>query len=335
MTKYNELLKIIKENNSFLITSHVNPDADAIGSEIAVWLLLKRLGKMVKIVNFSTTPDFLEFLDAENVIEKYSSEAHDDYFLNCNVVISLDFNNPDRTVKMAPLFEKRDGHIVCIDHHLEPVKKAFTLLISRPRFAATAHIIYDFIIKTKVTAIDKEIALPIYAGITTDTGSFKYERTTPALHRIAAKLLETGIKPIEVNDYIFGQDSLSKFALLGRALNSLKVYGDNGRLAVMTLDQNDFAATSALESDTEGFINLCMAIKGVKLGAIFIDLREGFKVSLRSKKGYDIRKIAAHFDGGGHKHAAGIRIRTVQLDAMQNEIINYILENAKEEEEND
>lgn len=334
MTDFKEIIKVLKENKTFLLTTHVNPDADAIGSEMAMFILLKRLGKGVRVVNYSPTPYFLEFLDKERKVEQYNPAAHDEYFLNCDVVISLDFNNPDRTVKMSPLYDRRQGLKLCIDHHLEPVTEKFTHTMAIPDYAATAHLMYDLIVKTGVTEIDKELAVPIYSGIATDTGNFKFERTTPELHRIAAHLLEQGVVPIEINDLIYGQDSLSKFALLGRALNSLHIYGDNRRLAVMSLSQSDFETTHAIESDTEGFINLCMAIQGVKLGAIFIELREGFKVSLRSKQGYDIRQIAAHFGGGGHKHAAGIRIRNFHLSDKIDEIINYMLEQTEEENEN-
>lgn len=334
MTSFNEIAQILKENQTFLLTTHVNPDADAIGSEMAMYILLKRLNKDVKVVNFSPTPSFLEFLEEGRVIEHYERSLHDEYFIKCDVVISLDFNNPDRTVKMAPLYDKRTGLKLCIDHHLEPVTEKFTHIIAVPEYAATAHLMYDFIVKTGITGIDKELAVPIYAGIATDTGNFKFERTTPELHRIAAHLLEHGVVPIEINDLIYGQDSLSKFALLGRALNSLQIYGDDRRLAVMSLSQNDFESTHAIESDTEGFINLCMAIQGVKLGAIFIELKEGFKVSLRSKQGYNIREIAAHFGGGGHKHASGIRIRNFHMTDKFDEIINYMLQQTEEENEN-
>jgi phosphoesterase RecJ-like protein len=333
MTRYTALLDTINKNKTFLLTTHVNPDADAIGSEMALYIVLKRMAKEVKIVNFSETPDFLEFLDPENVVEKFDSELHSDYFLKCDVVVALDFNRCDRTVKMSPLFYQREGVKMCIDHHLEP-ESIFDPIFDDPSFAATSHIVYDFIMKTGIVEMDYEIAVPIYAGISTDTGSFKYDRTTPDLHRIAAHLLELGVVPIEVNDMIFGQDKLSKFALLGRALNSLELYGDDQRFAVMTLTQDDFNESKATEPDTEGFINLCMTIKNVKISAIFIGLKEGFKVSLRSKGTISARDMAAHFGGGGHRNASGIRIREFTLDEKKDEIINYILANTSEVSQN-
>ncbi|GAB1441326.1 bifunctional oligoribonuclease/PAP phosphatase NrnA [Ignavibacteriales bacterium] len=329
MTRYNALLDAINKNKTFLLTTHVNPDADAIGSEMALYYTLQRLGKEVKIVNFSETPDFLKFLDPPNVVEKFDPELHSDFFLKCDVVVALDFNRCDRTVKMSPLFYQREGIKMCIDHHLEP-EPIFNPIFDDPSFAATSHIIYDFIMKTGITEMDYEMAVPLYAGISTDTGSFKYDRTTPELHRIAAHLLELGVVPIEINDLIFGQDNLSKFALLGRALNSLQLYGDDDRFAVMTLTQHDFIESKATEPDTEGFINLCMTIKNVKISAIFIGLKEGFKVSLRSKGTISVRDMAAQFGGGGHRNASGIRIREFTLEEKQDEIINYILESTKE-----
>jgi phosphoesterase RecJ-like protein len=329
MSQYTALLDAFNKNKSFLFTTHVNPDADAIGSEMALYYVLKRLGKEIKIVNFSATPDFLEFLDPSGIIEKFDPNLHSNYFLNCDVVVALDFNRADRTVTMSPLFQQREGIKMCIDHHLEP-ELIFDPIFDDPTFAATCHIVYDFIMKTGIVELDYEIAVPIYAGISTDTGSFKYDRTTPELHRIAAHLLELGVVPIEINDLIFGQDSLSKFTLLGRALSSLTLYGDDRRFAVMTLDQNDFIVANAEEPDTEGFINLCMTIKNVKIAAIFIDLKEGFKVSLRSKRDFSARDMAARFGGGGHRQAAGIRIRDFTLEQKKDEIINYILDQTTE-----
>jgi phosphoesterase RecJ-like protein len=329
MIDFNPLSEIFQNNSSFLLTTHVNPDADAIGSEMAVYFLLKRLGKEVRIVNFSDTPDFLEFLNTDNAIEIFDSAKHSEYFLNCAVVIALDFNRADRTVKMSPLFYQREGLKICIDHHLEP-EMIFDYIFDNPSYAATCHIIYDFLDKTGLTSIDYEIAVPLYAGIATDTGNFRYDRTSPDLHRIAAKLLEQGVIPIEINDLIYGQDNLSKFSLLGRALTSLTLYGDDKRLAVMSLSQQDFIDSGAQESDTEGFINLCMTIKNVKIGVIFIDLTEGFKVSLRSKKEFSVRDLAAHYGGGGHRQASGIRIRNFSLLEKEGEIINYILEQTLE-----
>ncbi len=329
MIDFDQIANIFKDNNSFYITTHVNPDADAIGSEMAIYLILKRLGKEVKVVNYSKTPPFLDFLVKDEIIENFDFAMHSDYFLNCDVVIALDFSRADRTVKMSPLFYQRKKLTICIDHHLEP-EEVFTKIYDDPGYAATCHIIYDLIAKTGITDLDYEISIPIYSGIATDTGNFRYDRTTPELHRIAATLLEKGVVPIEINDLIYGQDELSKFALLGRALGSLIIYGTDKRFAVMTLKQTDFIETGAEESDTEGFINICMTIKGVKLGAIFIELKEGFKVSLRGKRDYNVRDLAAHFGGGGHRQASGIRIRNHALSEKQDEIIHYILDNTTE-----
>jgi len=333
MIDFIKIAEILKGNNSFLITTHVNPDADAIGSEMAVYTILKRLGKEIKVVNFSKTPPFLEFLDNDGVIENFDPAIHSEYFLSCDVVVALDFNRADRTVKMSPLFYQREKLKICIDHHLEP-EEIFDNIFDDPGYAATCHIIYDLVAKTDITELDYEISVPVYSGIATDTGNFKYDRTTPELHRIAATLLEKGVIPIEINDLIYGQDDLCKFALLGKALNSLKIYGEDKRFAVMTLTQSDFIETGAVESDTEGFINYCMTIKGVKLGAMFIELREGFKVSLRGKRDYNVRDLAANFGGGGHRQASGIRIRDHHLLEKQEEIINYILDNTTEVTQN-
>lgn len=321
---YLELEKIIKENNSFLLTTHVNPDADAIGCEIALYRLLVRIGKKVRIINYSETPYYLEFFDKEKVIEKYNEESHSNAFNECDVIIALDFNRIDRIVKMEPLFRASKAIKVCLDHH-QDAEKFVDLCLCSIDFAATGHLLYDFIKKTDIAKIDYDIALPIYAAIMTDTGSFRFDRTTPEIHRIAAELLETGINPLEVYGKIYDESRFGKIKLLGEAINTIKLYGEENQIAVMLITQEALNRCNALESDTDGFVNLCMTIDAVKMALKFMELEEGFKVSLRSKGKIPVHKFADMYSGGGHANAAGIRIRNEKLEDKMESIIQAAL----------
>ncbi|MEO8399987.1 MAG: DHH family phosphoesterase [Ignavibacteriaceae bacterium] len=146
MIEFNSLLEIIKKNSSFLLTTHVNPDADAIGSEIALYVVLKRLGKKIKIINTSETPYNLLFLDKDNIIERYDEEKHKNIFAEADVLIGLDHNRPDRTVRMNTGFLKSDKIKVCIDHHQDP-QNAYDYFFVDTESSATGQIIYDFIKK--------------------------------------------------------------------------------------------------------------------------------------------------------------------------------------------
>lgn len=325
MVNFQKLKNLILSNQSFLITTHVNPDADAIGSEIAFYKILKSLGKKSFIINHSETPYNLKFLDSDNVIKQFNMDDHADLFNQVDVLVALDFNRSDRTVSMKKSFEQSKAIKICIDHHQDPEKFVDYEFID-VEYAATGEIILSFITETKLVQLTKEIAEPIYAAIMTDTGSFRFERTTAKLHRKVATLLDTGVNPTEIYDKIYDQSKFSKIKLLGRALNSIKLLAE-GRIAYMIITQKDFEEFDAIESDTENFVNYNLSIENVVLGLLFIELRNGFKVSFRSKGNIPVNKLAAEFGGGGHTNASGARFFEKQ---MNDEIINYILLKATE-----
>jgi len=320
MIDLKKLTDIINSNQSFLITTHVNPDADAIGSEIVFYELLKMLGKKSVIINHSEIPYNLKFLDSDNVIEKYDESIHKKYFDISDVLVALDFNRSDRMVSMQKAFTHSNKLKICIDHHQDPESFVDYQFIDSD-YAATGHILFDFIKRTKVVSLTKDIAAPLYAAIMTDTGSFRFERTTAQLHRLVAELLDTGIDPTSIYDQLYDESKLSKIKLLGRCLNSLKLISNNS-LGYMILTQKDFNELSAIESDTENFVNFIISIEGVKLGLLFIELKNGFKVSFRSKEKIPANKLAGIFGGGGHINAAGARFRDTEMTDMIPKILN-------------
>ncbi|GAB4290072.1 MAG: bifunctional oligoribonuclease/PAP phosphatase NrnA [Ignavibacteriaceae bacterium] len=322
MENFRILKDIFFNNSSFLLTTHVNPDADAIGSELAVYQILKSLGKRAVILNHSETPYNLKFLDTDNVIRKFNEDEHSLYFNESDVFIALDFNRSDRLVSMETLFNKSDKLKVVIDHHLDEDIKANYKFIDT-RYSATGEIIYDFIKQTNIIKPDYKIALPIYAAIMTDTGSFRFERTTSRLHRFVAELLELGVNPSEIYDQIYDQSNFSRIRLLGEALTSLQLTGNGKSIAYMVVKQEQFKRLGAFESDTDNFVNFCLSVKGVKIGLLFIELKDGFKVSFRSKGNIPVNKIAQEFGGGGHLNAAGARFRNEKLDQHIGKILSF------------
>lgn len=325
MLDFKTLESIIYNNEKFLLTTHVNPDADAIGSEIAFYKLLKKLGKFVTVINHSSTPYNLTFLDENKIIKQFDENVDTDIFDNHDVLVALDFNRSDRLVKMQNGFLESPKLKVCIDHHQDAENFVDHQFIDTS-YSATGHIIYDFIIQSGIVILDYHLALPIFAAIMTDTGSFRFEKTSPKLLRIAADLLDFGIIPGEVYDKIYDQNLLSKLRLLSRALNTLTLYGNEKEICYMILRQDDFKSLNALESDTDTFVNYSLSIQNVKIGILFIELKDGFKVSFRSKGNIPINKLAAEFGGGGHQNAAGARFRSENMNSM----LNKILEKASE-----
>ena len=325
MIDFIKLKEILINNGSFLITTHVNPDADAIGSEVALYFILKNLGKKVFIVNYSSTPYNLKFLDKENMIEKYDEHKHRELFNKADVLVAMDYNRSDRIVKMQQKFLESKKLKICIDHHQEP-ENFVDYFFSDMSYTASGQIIYDLIKKTGIVRLNNETALPIYAAIMTDTGSFRFERTTPEIHKIAAELLGYDIDPTDVFDKIYDQSKFGKIKLLGEALNSLKLYGKKNEIAYMVLTRDMFNSTKAEEHDTDGFVNFSLSVEKVKIGLLFIELNEGFKVSFRSKGDIPVNKLAQEFGGGGHINAAGLRI----FDKNLNDYLTFILTRAEE-----
>lgn len=320
---YQLLKKIVQENNSFLLTTHVNPDADAIGSEMAFYFLLKKLGKDVHVVNTSKTPYYLEFMDAEKVIQYFEEEKHNDIFTQVDVLVALDFNRAQRMVRMESLFRQSNKLKICIDHHEE--SENFTdHLFSDTSFAATGQIIYSFIKETSIVEIDLPIADQLYAAIMTDTGSFRFDRTTSDIHLIAADLLKIGVNPNDVYTRIYNTSRIGKIKLLGDAIQSLTLHGEKNEIAVMVISKEALQRSGADEADTDGFVNLCLTIDSVQVALKFLELNEGFKVSLRSKGEISVQKIAVEFGGGGHRNASGIRIRDKQMKEFIPQVIQTV-----------
>jgi bifunctional oligoribonuclease and PAP phosphatase NrnA len=320
MEDFTKLKKIIETNQSFLLSTHVNPDADALGSELAFYLILKKLGKKVRVVNHSSTPYNLEFLDEEKVIEKFDEAVHKKIFDEVEVFILLDLNQANRIVKMEKCFRSFKGIKVCIDHHLDP-ENVFDNYFGSPDYSATSEIIYEFIEQTKIVELDYSIALQLYAGIMTDTGSFRFDRTSPRIHRIIAQLLETGVNPTTVYDKIYDQFKIARVKLLGEALSSIEL-DSTKQIAVMCIKNEALIRTGATEADIDGFVNYCLTIQNVMIGILIYELKDGLKISFRSKGTIPVNKLAVEFGGGGHTNASGTRLYNASIKEYKEKVIS-------------
>ncbi len=319
MINYSKLFELLKLHNKFIITCHVNPDADAIGSEIAVAEILKQLGKKFVIINTSSIPYNLEFLNTKNLIKKFDKKKHLKFFKSFDAAIFLDHNDLRRTVRMEKYFREFTGTKICIDHHLQPENFTKYKFLDKTK-SSTGEIILDFILSQSEIKLTKKIAQALYAAIMTDTGSFRFPKTTAELHRKVAILLEHGVKPYDVFDKIYAQDKISRNKLLGEALSSLKL-SDSGKISYMTITQRDLKKAEADEAEVDGFINFGLSISGVKVALLFFELKDGVKISLRSKGNISVNKLAKQFGGGGHKNAAGIRLYNITLSRILPEIL--------------
>jgi bifunctional oligoribonuclease and PAP phosphatase NrnA len=320
MNNFSLLKKIIDEHNTFLLSTHVNPDADAIGSQLAFYLILKKLGKKVRVVNNSATPYNLEFLDSEKVIEKFNESIHDHIFDEAEVFILLDLNQASRISRIEKYYRNFKGVKVCIDHH-QNSEEPFDSIFGGPEYCATAEIIYNFIQDTKIVEPDYAIALQLYSGIMTDTGSFRFERTTPSVHRIIASLIEKGVDPVDIYDKIYNQFKFGRVKLLGEALSSIQLDSTN-KIGYMIVKKEALNRTGATEADVDGFVNYCLSIQNVLIGILFYELNDGIKISFRSKGKINVNKLAVQFGGGGHINASGARFYNITIDDVKEKVIS-------------
>jgi bifunctional oligoribonuclease and PAP phosphatase NrnA len=323
MTDFTDLKKIISEHTSFVLSTHVNPDADAIGSELALYMFLRKLEKRVKIINHNATPYNLEFLDTKHVIEKFNAEHHTGIINDFEVFILVDLNSAARVKSMESVFRSFKGAKVCIDHHQDP-ENVFDFIFGGTEYCATSEIVYELIKQYENVDLDYKIADQLYAGIMTDTGSFRFERTSAHVHQIIADLLSRGVNPTEMYDNIYNQFKFGRVKLLGEALHSITL-DQTKQIAYMTVTHRDLDKYSASEDDVDGFVNYCLSIQGVKVGILFYELNDGIKISFRSKGDITVNKLAAEFNGGGHINASGARLYHVKL----HEIIEKVLHSSQ------
>lgn len=317
-----ELIDRLKECETFVLTSHVNPDGDALGSEYTLAFALRGLGKRVRIINTSDVPINLRFLSERLDYESYDEEKHRSALDQVDAIVILDANSASRLKTMESAVLSSPAKKLVIDHHLDPLPFADGYFI-REDASSTAEIVYD-ICESAGWELTSDIALGIYTGMMTDTGSFRFERTTPRVHRIAAKLLEAGVDPTATYQKIFDEFPARRTILLGRILAGMESIA-NGAGVLMTVTKAMFEETGCTIDETDNIVNQGLAIGGVSVSALFIEQEDGIKISLRSRNGRTVSDIARRLGGGGHAFAAGAFIKGQSLDEVR-EVVRKELE---------
>ena len=321
---FKEIAELINKNQEFILTSHVNPDGDSIGSEIALHKYLKKLGKNSRIINFSSTPSNFTFLDKDNVIEQFEETRHKDAIDKADVIFILDTNEYERVRTMAPYIKASKAKKVVIDHHLGFGDNGFDYYISDTESPATGEILYRLFKNIGDNVIDKEIATALYTAIMTDTGSFRFDRTDSETHNITAELLKFDVDPFEIYSEVYNKASIGRLHLLGRFLNNITLVHNNS-IAYSTVFQKDFAETDSDEYAIDGFTAHLMSLESVKLGILITETKQGVKISFRSKGEIYCNELAKEFGGGGHQNAAG----AFTNGAKAEEILKEVIEKAK------
>jgi phosphoesterase RecJ-like protein len=305
---------LISKHRKFVLTTHINPDGDAIGSEIAMTEYLRHHGKEVFIINNSSTPNNYKFLDRNEDIIVYNEEHHHQIVASADAYLIVDISDWERLRKIGQIIKTVPVPKICIDHHHINYKFA-DLDIIHEDASSTGEIIYDFLAAMQYST-QGITADALYTCILTDTGSFRFSNTSAKTHRVASHLLEAGVNSKEIYHFVYEQNSRSKMALMGEALCNLK-YECGGSLAWFILSQDMFDSCQASHWDTEGFPEIPRTIDGVEVSLMFTELdKDKVKVSLRSKGQVVINHIAEKFGGGGHHYAAGAIVNKNLADTI-------------------
>ncbi|WP_300358284.1 bifunctional oligoribonuclease/PAP phosphatase NrnA [Fusobacterium sp.] len=310
-------LKKLEESKNIVITSHVNPDGDAVGSGLGLFLALrnKYSNKSIRFILEDSIPDNMKFLEGSNLIEKFENVEKD---LTPDLFITVDSATFERIGKVGEL--KKDAFVVNIDHHHLSNPLFGDLNIVRES-SSTSEIIF-FILRDMLNfPIDKKSAEAIYTGVITDTGNFKYESTTKDTFYVGGELIDLGIDRVKIADEVYKNKSLGAMKALGKSLLEMKIIPEK-KLVYFTLTRDFIEKENIKKGETDGIVENLLEYKDCDVSVFLREIEDGkIKGSMRSKKMIDVNEVASIFGGGGHKRAAGF---TTSL--TEDEIIKKISE---------
>jgi bifunctional oligoribonuclease and PAP phosphatase NrnA len=311
MNNIAELKDFLASPKKIVITTHQKPDADALGSSLAMSGYLKKLGHTVKVITPTDYPSFLFWMpDNDSVLVYDKNKTHTEtqnYFLSADLIIALDFSQLPRIAPLDEFVQQSKAKRLLLDHHIGNTHFA-DYELWRVEAAATCELVYDFIILMgHKHLINKDIAECIYAGIVTDTGSFKFESTSSKVHRNVAELIEIGVEVNKVQRLIYDNNTEQRLRFLGYALSQKLTLLPSYKTAYFALSIQEQQKFNTQTGDTEGLVNYALSIAGIRMAVILIEKNDGtVKMSFRSYGTLAVNEIAEkHFNGGGHKNAAG------------------------------
>ncbi|MBU3700025.1 MAG: bifunctional oligoribonuclease/PAP phosphatase NrnA [Candidatus Kapabacteria bacterium] len=309
---------VISEARTVVITTHVNPDGDAIGSALGLWHWICSKGAEAQVVLPNAAPENLRWLPGASSMITYGP-AGIEWLERADVVVVLDLNTLLRLGELGERIAASSARIVNIDHHTHPQAFAEIALIDTDACSTCSMIAELIIASDGPEALTPNMSMCLYTGIMTDTGSFRFPRTNANVFRLVAALLERGADPVKCYDEVMNQSSFGRTRLLGAALASLQLHA-SGSVCTMTVRRSDLIDTKCSVDDVEGFVHHTLSIAGVMLGILFVEVDGEAKCSFRSKGDTFVRDLAATWGGGGHVYAAGARIRHRPFQEVVDEV---------------
>lgn len=311
MQEVRKVYPYLEQKKKIVVTMHQKPDGDAMGAALGLYHFLQKIGHTVAVISPTNWAGFLKWMPGcDQVIDYEAAKAEAEKIIfDAELLFCLDFNVMHRTKNMEKVLTDVKCIKILIDHHQQPQEEAFDFGKSDVLKSSTCEMVYDFIVDSPFKELlNRETATCLFTGIVTDTGSFRFASAGASVHRAVAVLKETGIDHSAIFEHIYDNFSESRLRFIGNALlNRMEVLYEYNT-ALMVIPARDILKYRIQTGDTEGLVNYLLTIEGIKLGALLIDRNEERKWSFRSKGDFDVNIFArTHFEGGGHKNAAGGR----------------------------
>ena len=333
MKSIEAIYPLLDQPRKVVIIMHQKPDADAMGSSLGLFLFLKRLGHEPVVISPTNWAEWLKWMPGcGGVIDyEYSTDKAIAVLDQAQWVFCLDFNTLARTWHMAARLRKLPVTKILIDHHQQPEAEYFEYGVSDTEKSSTCEMVYDFIVGSgHARLIDIDIAACLYAGVMSDTGSFRYPGATASVHRMVAALKDTGLNHTLIHEHLFDNFLENRLRFTGFVLlNRMEIFYEHNA-ALIAIPWKDLVRYEIKTGDTEGLVNYPLTIQGIRMAALIIDRDEEVKCSFRSKGDFDVNVFARkYFEGGGHVNAAGGR-STESLEATVGRFVEALKENSSQ-----
>ena len=323
--------KLFSEKRNIIFIPHSSPDADALGSCLALYHFFKSKNG-VNIISPNEYTEILNFLPgSENILNfERDKEKCEDIINKGDVIFTLDFNSLGRARNLSSLISKSSATTIMIDHHENPDNYA-DITISNSKMSSTCEMVYDFICSIDKSKIDNKIATCIYTGIVADTGSFRFPSTTSKTLKVGSELINHGVNVTEIFEKLHNNFQFNRLKLLGSTINNFKRI-DGLPVVYTSITDNDQKVNNFKKGDSEGFVNFGLSVADILCSVLFIEKKdEGLiKISFRSKGDFKVNIFASkYFNGGGHEHASG-GISRLSLKETEKKFIKDIKKYIKE-----
>jgi phosphoesterase RecJ-like protein len=304
-------VEVVQAPHRFLLTTHVRPDGDGLGSMLALAEVLERRGKDVRLLIAGSVPPRYAFLDPEGRIERFTPPA--ERWQEIDVAVVLDTGTWNQLDVIGPFFRDLKATKIVIDHHQTQDDLGALRLVDTTA-EATGRLVFEAIMALG-SPLPEKAANRLFVAVAMDTGWFRHANTTPATFSLSAELVRAGARPELLYEELFERNSLPRLKLIGLVLDRLQV-ADGGRVAYSEVLRTDYESTGATPQDTEDLVNFTRSVAGVEVGLFFMEQpRGGIKVSFRSRARVDVAQVAERFGGGGHRLASGAVVAAPLEDA--------------------